>query len=75
VPKRNSGPSHDQTLNISTPGGRPDRALSPPGANTTKDGQPYHGRYCFVFRVSDGKLAELTEYMDSALVSAVLGDP
>ena len=36
---------------------------------------PIATRYCFVFRVADGKLAELTEYMDSELVTAVLGDP
>ena len=45
------------------------------GANTTRAGLPYCNSYCFVFRVADGKLAELTEYMDSELVTAVLGDP
>jgi ketosteroid isomerase-like protein len=45
------------------------------GANTTKDGRPYCNSYCFVFRVTGGKLAELTEYMDSELAAAVLGDP
>ena len=44
------------------------------GANTTKAGLPYCNTYCFVFRLADGKLAEVTEYMDSELVS-VLGDP
>ena len=50
-------------------------AVEARGANTTKDGKPYCNSYCFVFRVADGKLAELTEYMDSELVTAVLGDP
>jgi ketosteroid isomerase-like protein len=50
-------------------------AVEARGANTTKDGKPYCNSYCFVFRVQDGKLAELTEYMDSELVTAVLGDP
>jgi len=44
------------------------------GANTTKVGLPYCNTYCFVFRLADGKLAEVTEYMDSELAS-VLGDP
>ena len=44
------------------------------GANTTKAGVPYCNTYCFVFRLADGKLAEVTEYMDSELVN-VLGDP
>jgi ketosteroid isomerase-like protein len=50
-------------------------AVEARGANATKDGRPYCNSYCFVFRVADGKLAELTEYMDSELVTAVLGDP
>jgi|SRR6185312_6927740 len=44
------------------------------GNNTTKSGKPYNNLYCFVFRVSDGKLREVTEYMDTELVSACLGD-
>ena len=50
-------------------------AVEARGANTTKAGVPYCNTYCFVFRVADGKLVELTEYMDSELVTAVLGDP
>jgi uncharacterized protein len=45
------------------------------GANLTKSGAPYNNTYCFVFRLADGKLAEVTEYMDTELVTAVLGDP
>jgi ketosteroid isomerase-like protein len=39
-----------------------------------KGGLPYCNTYCFVFRLADGKLAEVTEYMDSELVtcSAIL---
>ena len=44
------------------------------GNNTTKSGKPYNNLYCFVFRVSEGKLREVTEYMDTELVSACLGD-
>jgi ketosteroid isomerase-like protein len=50
-------------------------AVEARGANTTRAGLPYCNTYCFVFRLADGKLAELTEYMDSELVTAVLGDP
>jgi len=42
------------------------------GRVTTKDGKPYHNTYCWVCRLADGKIHELTEYMDTALVAAVL---
>jgi uncharacterized protein len=45
------------------------------GQVTTKAGMPYNNKYCYVFRVADGKLQELTEYMDTELVTAALGDP
>jgi uncharacterized protein len=45
------------------------------GSNTTKAGKPYNNTYCFVFRVSEGKLQEVTEYLDTELVTAALGDP
>ena len=44
------------------------------GSNTTKSGKPYNNRYCFVFRVSEGKLKEVTEYLDTELVSSALAD-
>src|SRR5204863_8264160 len=50
-------------------------AVEARGANTTRAGVPYRNNYCFVFRIADGKLAEVTEYMDTELVTAVLGDP
>jgi len=50
-------------------------AVEARGANTTKAGAAYNNNYCFVFRLADGKLAEVTEYMDTELVTAVLGDP
>jgi ketosteroid isomerase-like protein len=43
------------------------------GSNKTKSGKPYNNRYCFVFRVSGGKLKEVTEYLDTELVTAALG--
>ena len=45
------------------------------GSNTTKAGIPYNNTYCFVIRLAGGKLQELTEYLDTELVTAALGDP
>ena len=45
------------------------------GHVTTKSGQPYNNQYCYVCRLEDGQLKELTEYMDSALAEAVLTPP
>jgi uncharacterized protein len=42
------------------------------GNNTTVEGKPYNNSYCFVFRLAGGKLKEVTEYMDTALVESVL---
>jgi ketosteroid isomerase-like protein len=44
------------------------------GSNMTKSGKPYNNEYCFVIRLSEDKLREITEYMDTELVTAVLGD-
>jgi ketosteroid isomerase-like protein len=45
------------------------------GRVTTKAGRPYHNTYCHVCRLADGKLIELTEYCDTALVAAALEPP
>ena len=45
------------------------------GRVTTKSGKPHHNSYCWICRISDGKLQELTEYMDTALVATALDDP
>ncbi len=42
------------------------------GENTTKTGKPYNNTYCWVCRMSEGKLKELTEYADTELFSAAL---
>lgn len=42
---------------------------------TTTRGQPYNNSYCFVIRMRDGQMAELTEYFDSALVDRALEPP
>lgn len=40
------------------------------GKSTTKTGRPYNNKYCWVFRLEDGKVKEVTEYMDTQLVVA-----
>ncbi|HVX74580.1 MAG TPA: nuclear transport factor 2 family protein [Bradyrhizobium sp.] len=45
------------------------------GDATTVSGERYANTYCFVMRLAEGKLKELTEYMDTALVDRVLGPP
>jgi ketosteroid isomerase-like protein len=45
------------------------------GDATTTSGERYANTYCFVMRLADGKLKELTEYMDTALVERVLKLP
>jgi uncharacterized protein len=42
------------------------------GHNTTANGRPYHNTYCWVCRMRDGKIQELTEYLDTEALSAVL---
>ncbi|MGO9361826.1 MAG: nuclear transport factor 2 family protein [Xanthobacteraceae bacterium] len=44
------------------------------GHNRTRAGKPYNNAYCYVVRLRDGKLSELTEYLDTELVTAALGD-
>jgi len=43
------------------------------GQARTTSGQAYNNTYCFVFRLRGEKIVEITEYMDTALVHAVLG--
>jgi ketosteroid isomerase-like protein len=43
------------------------------GRVTTTAGTPYNNTYCFVCRLDGGKLRELTEYLDTELVTAALG--
>jgi ketosteroid isomerase-like protein len=45
------------------------------GRVMTKSGKPYNNTYCYVCRIVDGKLRELTEYMDTELATAALGAP
>ena len=43
------------------------------GDNVTKAGVRYDNQYCMVWRIEDGKIKEIKEYCDSALVERVLG--
>jgi ketosteroid isomerase-like protein len=45
------------------------------GNVTTKAGQPYDNNYCYVCRMAEGQLKELTEYLDTELVSKALETP
>ena len=41
----------------------------------TKAGKPYNNTYCYICRFKDGKLHELTEYLDTQLVAEALTPP
>jgi len=43
------------------------------GNNKTVDGKPYNNSYCFVFRLEGETLKEVTEYIDTELVTSSLG--
>ena len=45
------------------------------GDVTTKAGKPYGNSYCLVFRLRDGQLVELREFLDTALVDRALDPP
>ncbi|MGD2130031.1 MAG: nuclear transport factor 2 family protein [Lysobacterales bacterium] len=39
------------------------------GTAETLDGRPYNNSYCWIVRVRDGMIAEVTEYSDTAMIS------
>ena len=43
------------------------------GKARTKSGQDYNNTYCFVYRLAGGKIVEAHEYLDTELVTRVLG--
>lgn len=43
------------------------------GKAITRDGQPYNNTYCWVHRIEDGRIVEVTEYLDTDLVARVFG--
>ncbi|MFJ4654537.1 nuclear transport factor 2 family protein [Nocardia sp. NPDC088792] len=42
------------------------------GRGTTVDGTAYPQTYCFIFRIADGRIAEVVEHCGTALVEQVL---
>lgn len=44
------------------------------GDNTLKDGRRYDNDYCMIFRFKDGKIVEIEEYLDTELVTSVMGE-
>ncbi|HTV92381.1 MAG TPA: nuclear transport factor 2 family protein [Verrucomicrobiae bacterium] len=45
------------------------------GRATTKSGNTYNNTYCYVCRFASGRMVEVTEYLDTALVERVLESP
>ena len=45
------------------------------GQVVTKTGKDYNNSYCYIFRMGEGKVREITEYLDTELVTAALADP
>jgi ketosteroid isomerase-like protein len=43
------------------------------GKATTKSGKHYNNSYCHIFRVVGGKVTEINEYLDTALVDEAFG--
>jgi|SRR5882724_3444026 len=43
------------------------------GEMLRKDGVRYENEYCLVFKLANGKIVEMREYLDSALCERVLG--
>src|SRR5258708_25358376 len=40
---------------------------------TPNGGKPYNNTYCIVCRIVDGKLKEMTDYIDTELITSALG--
>jgi uncharacterized protein len=48
-------------------------AMQARGKSTTKTGKSYNNTYCQVFRIVNGKVQQVTEYLDTELVTAAFG--
>ena len=48
-------------------------AVEVSGRVNTKSGEPYNNSYCYIFRVADGKIQEVKEYLDTQLAVSALG--
>ncbi len=43
------------------------------GEGRTKDGRDYNNRYCSVFRIANGRIIHIREYLDTDLTRSVFG--
>ncbi len=43
------------------------------GDMVTKAGVPYRNHYCLLYRLENGKIVEMKEYLDSAMCERILG--
>lgn len=48
-------------------------AMQARGKSTTKSGKSYNNTYCQVFHIAGGKVQEVTEYLDTELVTSAFG--
>ncbi|HVA80688.1 MAG TPA: nuclear transport factor 2 family protein [Candidatus Binataceae bacterium] len=48
-------------------------AMQARGRSLAKNGKRYDNTYCQIFKISDGKIREVTEYLDTELVTSVFG--
>jgi ketosteroid isomerase-like protein len=48
-------------------------AMQARGKANTKSGKSYNNTYCQVFRIVNGKVQEVTEYLDTELVTSAFG--
>jgi ketosteroid isomerase-like protein len=50
-------------------------AVQARGNAMTRAGAPYCNSYCMIFRLTDGRVVEITEYADTALIERALPYP
>ena len=61
-------------IQVDTLTGEGDRVvMEAHGEAVSKSGLPYNNKYCLVITVADDKIAQVREYLDSELVTAVFG--
>ncbi|HZP46082.1 MAG TPA: nuclear transport factor 2 family protein [Candidatus Binataceae bacterium] len=48
-------------------------AMQARGKSNTKAGGTYNNTYCQVFKLANGKIVEMTEYLDTELVASAFG--
>jgi ketosteroid isomerase-like protein len=44
------------------------------GTSRSRTGKPYEQTYCWVLRLADDKIVDVTAYLDTELVSAMFHD-